>query len=138
MYNERFTEALMRFICMLFAILFLLVLGCGLLCSCKSTQQVRTEYLVRESVKTDSVMCHDSVFIIIRGDTVYKYKERIVNRFMFLNKRDTVIMTDTIFQTVEVERNLSRWESVKQDVGGMAMGGFFILLLLLLAKIVKK
>ena len=128
----------MRFICLFFAILLVGVIGISLLCSCKPTELIRTEYVVHESTKTDSVMCHDSVFIFVRGDTIFKYKERMVNRFVFLNKSDTVVVTDTIYETVEVEKQLTRWERIKQDVGGMAMGGFFLLLLILLARIVKK
>lgn len=98
-----------------------------LLCGCKSVQyvpieSVRTEYVVQERVKYDSIYMRDSIAVKSKADTVYLEKYKYLYKYMFVNKNDTVIKNDTINIPYPVERSLSRWESMKMELGGIAMG----------------
>ena len=65
---------------------------------------------------------HDSVFVKSQGDTVYinRYRYKYLDKVRI----DTmyVIHVDSVRVPYPVERKLSRWERVKQEVGGIAMG----------------
>lgn len=37
-------------------------------------ETVRTEYRVRDSIRHDSVYQQDSVYVLVKGDTVYQYR----------------------------------------------------------------
>ena len=80
----------------------------GLMCllsGCKSTQvpviveRTHTEYVTR----IDTTFVHDSIFHkeYIRGDTVYVYKDRWHNKYVYAH--DTIARTDTIPVIKEVE-----------------------------------
>ena len=70
----------------------------------------------------DSIVVRDSIYVCQRGDTVFKivskdvYRDRIVI--------DTFLMerTDTIVKVIEVERQLSWWERVKEDIENALSG----------------
>lgn len=98
---------------MWWVLLFLFLCGC------------RTEYVPVESVRYDSVMIEklmrdsvfvrDSVYLKERGDTVYKYKDRLV--YVYKNRVDTFFAEKIreIEIPVPVERELTGWERVKLD-----------------------
>lgn len=62
-------------------------------------ETVRTSYI--HDTRIDSVYVKDSVDMYTRGDTVFKYKERV--RYKYLNRTDTVLKTDTIPKVLKVE-----------------------------------
>lgn len=79
-----------------------------ILCSCQSTkyievpvevEKVKTKYIVDHRV--DSIYEKDSVNIYSKSDTVFIYKERVQNKFIY--KTDTVVKTDSIPYLVETE-----------------------------------
>lgn len=92
----------------------------------------RVQYVPVESVRTDSVFVYrnvtsaltikDSVYIDKTRDTVrvviYKY---VGERY---SKTDTVYInkTDSVAVPYPVERELGKWEQVKMDYGGKAIG----------------
>lgn len=92
----------------------------------------RVQYVPVESVRTDSVFVYrnvtsaltikDSVYIDKTRDTVrvviYKY---VGERY---SKTDTVYInkTDSVAVPYPVERELGKWEQVKMDYGGTAIG----------------
>lgn len=84
------------------------------------TVRIETEY--KDRLLRDSIHVTDSVFIHENGDTVYRDRWRIEYRDRVL--RDTVAInrTDTIAVPYPVERELSRWEEAKMDLGGWAIG----------------
>lgn len=103
------------------------MLWCVLLASCTSTkyvpvETVRTEYRTRDSIRYDSIYQRDSVYLMFKGDTVYKYKEKYLYKYLFLNKTDTVIKTDSIQVPYPVEKQLSKWQAIKIELGGWAFG----------------
>lgn len=96
----------------------------GMLTSCKSVKYVpvpeyHTEYKVKTDsfVKRDSVWVKDSVRLWMQGDTVYKERwcMKYNDRYVYQNKKDTVIQTDSVRVPYPVEKELSRWEKVKLD-----------------------
>ena len=85
---------------------------------------IRTDTVYSAKLRVDSVIFRDSVSVIQKGDTVTitKYRDRIKVR----ERTDTVYqaVTDSVKVSVPypVERKLTRWEQVKQDAGGIAIG----------------
>ena len=85
----------------------------------------------------DTIMQRDSVYHYVMGDTT------IIERWHTIKEVTKVAVTDTLHDTIpkvvkvtevkEVERQLTRWEKAKQDVGGMAIG---VALVAMLAAIV--
>lgn len=100
---------------------------CGLmtlLTGCRSVKYVsvpeyHTEYKVRTDsfIKRDSVWVHDSVSVWMKGDTVFKEKlEKVYNEhYIYTNKTDTVLKTDSVRVPFPVEKKLGRWEQIKVD-----------------------
>lgn len=91
-----------------------------LLCSCGSTkyievpvevEKVRTEYIIDHRV--DSIYEKDSTDRYSKNDTIFIYKEKIKNRFIY--KTDTIVRTDSIPYLVETkitttkEVNVLKW-----------------------------
>ena len=66
----------------------------------------------------DKTICRDSVYERLRNDTLYIYKERLVDHYTFA--RDTIYIhrTDSVSVPVPVERTLTSWERFKMDWGG--------------------
>ena len=65
-----------------------------------SVPEYHTEYKVRTDsfIKRDSVWVHDSVSVWMKGDTVFKEKLKQVynDHYIYTNKTDTVIKTDSV------------------------------------------
>lgn len=124
------------FVVCLFGVLFLSMMN-----SCKTTKYVpvtMTEYRDRyihqtdSFVKTDSVWVHDSVSVVVRGDTIfndrwhYKFKDRIV----YQSKTDTVRVRDSVPYKVEVpvekvvykEKKVGFFQCVSETIGNIAIG----------------
>lgn len=114
--------------------------------SCRSirhipVETVRTEIQYKNRLQRDSIHVHDSIYIRDNGDTIFvnrwhtEYKDRLL--------RDTccVHRTDSIQVPYPVERELSWWQSVKLQVGEIAIGviiGLIIIIVWLLRKNRKK
>ena len=81
---------------------------------------------------------YDSIYVRDKGDTVFvdRYK------YMFIDKVrvDTMvsIRVDTLSVPYPVEKKLTRWERVKMEAGGVAIGVFFLLLAAIVAYIVYR
>ena len=103
----------------------LVILLC--LAACRSIEYVpvetiRTEYKTRDSIRYDSIYKHDSIFYQVKGDSIYKYVKQMEYRYIFINRRDTVLKTDSIQVPYPVEKELSRWQAMKIELGGWAFG----------------
>jgi hypothetical protein len=77
------------------------------------------------------------VYIHERNDTVFvkHFKTKYIDRWKEVIKVDTLIKTDSIQVPYPVEKKLSRWQQIKMDTGGIAIGGCVVLLLILLVKL---
>lgn len=106
-------------------VLVILMLLAGVLSSCRTqyipVETVKTEYRVRDSIRHDSVYQQDSVYVTVKGDTVYEYKYKYLYKYQYINKTDTLMKTDSIRIPYPVEKQLSKWQRFKLDFGGTAM-----------------
>ena len=96
----------------------LLMLVMSAVCSC-STPRVG-ERIVRDSVyidrlKRDSIYQRDSIYIIVKGDTVFKYQYKYSYRDKLVRDTVAVVRLDSIPYPVEVpkyvDRKLSWWQT---------------------------
>lgn len=96
----------------------LLMLVMSVVCSCSTTRV--GERIVRDSVyidrlKRDSIYQRDSVYIIVKGDTVFKYQYKYSYRDKLVRDTVAVVRRDSIPYPVEVpkyiERKLSWWQN---------------------------
>lgn len=109
---------------------------------CRTTQYVpvetiKTEYKTRDSIRHDSIYQRDSIYVIDRGDTVYTYKDRYLYKYLYLNRIDTVIKTDSIQIPYPVEKSLTRWQKAKIELGGWAFGVLIMLAIMLIIRLLK-
>ena len=125
---------------LLYIILLMLVIC---LTSCRiikyvPVETVKTEYKTRDSIRFDSIYEHDSIFLVVKGDTVYKEKYRYKYRYLTLNKTaDTVMLTDSVQIPYPVEKQLTRWQQMKIELGGWAVGVIVILSIVLMLKLFR-
>lgn len=103
-----------------------IIVVCLLLQACKSVQYVpvetvKTEYIDRVKQVHDTMHTIEKETTYINGDTVLITK--YVDRVKVLHQTDTCIIekTDTVQVPYPVERKLSKWEQVKNSLGGIAM-----------------
>ena len=122
---------------------FCLLSVCLMIVSCRSVKYVPVETVKTDSVyvnkvQRDSIRLQDSIFVFVKGDTVriekykYLYRDRVVVDTVRLVERDSVQVP------VPVEKELSRWQRWKQEVGGFAMAGITVLLAVGIFRIVRK
>lgn len=116
------------------------LLFCALLstlCGCKTKYVSVPEYHNVYVNKHDTLTKHDSIFQkefierYVKGDTVFLTKTQVDYRFRNIYKtqyRDS-IKTDSIRVPYPVEQKLGRWEKLKMEIGGWAIGALSIVLL---------
>lgn len=105
-------------LCILFALI-----------SCKATKSVEqltsenTEVAVpitntkieyRDRLIHDSIYNHDSIYVYIKGDTVFKHVEKIATRYV--SRLDTLVKTDTIKVPVTVTKNVTKTITETKEV----------------------
>lgn len=100
-------------------------------------ETVKTEYKTRDSIRFDSIYEHDSIFLFVKGDTVYKEKYRYKYRYLTINKTDTVMLTDSVQIPYPVEKQLTRWQQMKIELGVWAVGVIIILSIVLMLKLFR-
>lgn len=113
------------------------------LSSCRSVRYVPVESVRRDSiyrtlVQRDSIYLRDSVFVREKGDTVYQYRYRYI--FKDKVRHDTVYVAqiDSIRVPYPVEKELTRWQRIKQEIGGIAIGGLVGIVIGLIAWMVVR
>lgn len=70
---------------------------------------INTQIEYRDRFIYDSIYVHDSIFTIIKGDTVYISKNKEINRL--ISKTDTIIKTDTIHIPVKISKTVTKTET---------------------------
>lgn len=115
-----------------------------LLQSCRTKYVNVPEYHNVYINKHDTLTKHDSIYQkefvdrYVKGDTIYLTKTKVDYRFRNLYKtryRDS-LKIDSIRVPYPVERKLNKWESLKMEVGGWAIGGLSAVVIALIAYIV--
>ena len=111
--------------------------------SCRSVQYVpveniRTEYKTRDSIRVDSIYNQDSIYVFVKGDTVYQYRYKYQYKYQYINRADTVIKTDSVQVPYPIEKQLSRWQSIKMELGGWAFGLVIAFVLIIIVWLVYR
>ena len=96
-----------------------------------------TKIEYRDRFLYDSIYVHDSIFTLIKGDTVYISKNKETNRLV--NKTDTIIKTDTIKVPVEITKTVTKTETSVKEVNKlywwqkilMSIGGIVFILIII-------
>lgn len=125
-----------------FNITIFLIAGIWLV-SCRSieyvpVETVRTKTEYRDHWLRDSIHVRDSVFMFAKGDTIYRerfhavYKDRLVKDTTYINK------TDTIRIPYPVDRQLSRWESIKMELGGWGFGVLIMVIVIIISRMMYR
>ena len=95
---------------------------------------VRPEYKTSDSLRFDSIYQRDSIYMLVKGDTIYQYKYKYLYRYLTTNRTDTILKTDSIQIPYPVEKQLSRWQSIKMELGGWVFVLVIILILLIIGR----
>ena len=103
-------------------LIFLCLLSEG--CSRKvyvPVETIRTEY--RDRINTEYIVdsVTDTRFVFIKGDTVIDYRDRVRWREREVHDSIYINKTDTISVPYPVEKELTKWQQAKMDVGGIAI-----------------
>lgn len=119
------------------AALFLLVCLCAI-CGCTrtvylpvETHSVSNDTLIQTRWLTDYRVERDSVFVLVKGDTVLirdtKWRTRDIEKHdtVYVAKRDTVSIREPypVEKIVEVERKRGWWETLLLWAGGISLLG---------------
>ena len=67
---------------------------------------INTKIEYKDRFLYDSVYIHDSIFTLIKGDTVYISKNKETNRL--INKSDTIVKTDTIKVPIQTTKTVTK------------------------------
>ena len=114
-----------------FAILLVMVTSCSPRIIETIRYQRDTTYV--QQVKVDSVYRRDSVFVREKGDTVFIYKERIHDRYVFRHDTLRLVKVDSVaverVKEVKVEKPLSAWKSAKIGAFWWLVAAVLLLLL---------
>lgn len=115
-------------------LLFIFISGCRSI-QYVPVETVRIEY--RDRLKIDSIIKYDSVYFdrYMKGDTTFIIKEKYKYLDNIKIVRDSVFRTDSIAVPYPVEKQLSKWEKIKMDVGGWAIGLLSGLFLIIIARL---
>lgn len=118
-----------------------------LMCSCKTTRVLEqvpayvhdTTIVYRYNVRHDTLHSYtrDSVFVYTKGDTVYHNAVRIVDNSRVVYRCDTVHSNKVVERPVtvtkteikEVEKQLTKWQRTKMQLGGWLLAVLAIALL---------
>ena len=114
--------------------------------SCKTKYVTVPEYHKEYINRTDTFLRSDTLFrldsVVIRqqGDTTVIEKIRWQNRFVnvYKVKTDTIMKSDSIRVPYPVERKLSKWQQLRLDFGGWAMGGTVVAIVFIIIWLVRR
>ena len=69
---------------------------------------------------------------------IERNKNREKSEYKLMAKTDTIFKTDSIRVPYPAEKTLTKWQRVKMDYGGMAMGGTAVALVLIVVWMARK
>lgn len=126
---------------LIYVLIAVLMIGGGF-SSCRTQyvpiETVKTEYRIRDSIRYDSIYRQDSVYLSVKGDTVYQYQYKYLYKYKYVDRTDTLIRTDSIPIPYPIEKQLSKWQQFKQDFGGTAMLIVIIIVFIMAGRTVHK
>lgn len=112
----------------------LLVFFTLLFVGCKSieyvpVESVRTEYKDREIIKVQTDTINNTRIVWIKGDTIVDIRERIKTRVVEIHDTTEIVKVDSVRVPYPVEKELTKWQQIKMDFGGMAFGAIALVLI---------
>lgn len=120
-----------------------IILMVSLLTGCKTIQYypletVRHDTVYIQSLKLDSILVKDSIHITERGDTVTEFRLKYI--YKYKDRTDTLYLSrvDTVSVPYPVEKELTKWQRVKVDYGGWAIGIVFVFILIVVGRMVYR
>ena len=125
---------------LIYIIILLILAICFVSCRTQyiPVESVRTEYKTRDSIRFDSIYQRDSIYTLVKGDTVYQYRYKYLYRYLTTNRTDTILKHDSIPIPYPVEKQLSRWQTIKMELGGWAFGIIILFTLIIIGQIIFK
>ena len=122
---------------LVYIIILLILAVCFTSCQTQyiPVESVRTEYKTRDSIRIDSIYQRDSIYTLVKGDSVYQYRYKYLYRYLTTNRTDTILKNDSIRVPYPVERKLNRWQSLKMELGGWAFGIVVAFILIIIGRI---
>lgn len=99
---------------------------------------VHTEYIRHDSIVRDSIHQLDSVFVLVKGDTVYKEKYKYIYKDRLFILHDTLSSVDTLTVVKEVEKRLSAVQKAYISLGRFFACLLVVVFLWLVAWLMKK
>mgnify|MGYP001514033045 FL=1 len=117
---------------LVYIIILLMLAICFVSCQTQyiPVESVRTEYKTRDSIRYDSIYQRDSIYTLVKGDTVYQYRYKYLYRYLTTNRTDTILKNDSIRVPYPVEKKLNRWQSIKMELGGWVIIVIFVYMLM--------
>ena len=104
-----------------------LMLVMSIVCSCTTTravERVKRDSVYVDRLKRDSIYQRDSIYMLIKGDTVYKYEYKYLYRDKLLRDTVSISKTDSIPYPIEVpkyvDKKLSWWQTMLIYTGAIA------------------
>lgn len=118
----------------------LTILLTSAICSCRSVKYVPVETIQYDSVYLnkivkDSIYVKDSV-LIVRGDTVTEYRYKYIYQYKDMTDTVYATKTDSVQVPYPVEKQLTKWQQFKVDIGGWAIGILLILVIFVIRYII--
>lgn len=125
---------------LVYIIILLMLAICFVSCRTQyiPVESVRTEYKTRDSIRYDSIYQRDSIYTLVKGDTVYQYRYKYLYRYLTTNRTDTILKNDSIRVPYPVEKKLNRWQSIKMELGGWAFGLVIAFVLIIIVWLVYR
>lgn len=118
---------------MLFVIVVVLAAVVAMLSGCATTkyipqESVKVEYRDKEVAKIVADTVRDTRIVWIKGDTIVDVREKEKIKRVEIHDTCYIERADSVRVPYPVEKDLTKWEKVKMDFGGIAMGGVAIAL----------
>ena len=125
---------------LIYIIMLLTLATCFVSCRTQyiPVESVRIEYKTRDSIRYDSIYQRDSIYTLMKGDTVYQYRYKYLYRYLTTNRIDTILKNDSIRVPYPVEKKLNRLQSLKMELGGWAFGIIIAFLLVIIGQILYR
>lgn len=101
-------------------------------------ESVRTEWRDRETERTVTDTVRDTRLVWMRGDTVVDIRDRWHRSTEYVHDTCYIERADTLREPYPVERELTRWEKAKMDLGGVALGGIVVALCIAMMWLINK
>lgn len=115
----------------------------SMLAGCRQVRYVPVETVRLDSIYLtqtlrDSIVRYDSVYVRDKGDTLYVERWKYLYRDKVRVDTMVSVRVDTLSVPYPVERELTRWQRLKLELGGWAFGIIITAALIIVGWIVYK